>query len=164
MQKPAQLILEVPTYKADDFYDPHVPVTIRDECGVRVVLGTADDPDAPDIAIERRPGGWAIFLHPVGGSDASGYVYFLDDGRSFLAPETFGGPTPPIRVLPSHESPAEIDRPPKRRSRRRPSRSPDVPPAKALPTETSRRVGPATPFAGKLKQLASRVRRFLRSS
>ena len=38
------------------------------------------------VQVERRPNGWAIFLHPIGGGDPSGYVYFLDDGRSFVLP------------------------------------------------------------------------------
>jgi hypothetical protein len=53
----------------------------------------------PDIQIERHPNGWKIFLHPLGGSDASGFVYFVDDGRSYLLREFGCGPTPQIRVL-----------------------------------------------------------------
>ncbi|HZL38339.1 MAG TPA: hypothetical protein VFC78_23700 [Tepidisphaeraceae bacterium] len=72
-----------------EFGEPDVPIVIRRADGVRIVLGTHDyfDMHAPDIQIERRPRGWAIFLHPVGGGDASGFVYFLDDGRSFVLPE-----------------------------------------------------------------------------
>src|SRR5258707_1300571 len=48
-----------------EFGDPHVPVLVCRSAGVRIVLGSHDysDVDAPDIQIERRPGGWAIFLH-----------------------------------------------------------------------------------------------------
>ncbi len=81
-----------------EFGEPFVPVVIRRAAGVRIVLGSHDyfDGDAPDIQIERRPGGWAIFLHPLGGADPSGHVYFLDDGRSFIVPERDLGTTPPI--------------------------------------------------------------------
>ena len=94
-----ELRLLVPTYfghrncvlgveENEEFDNPHVPVLVRPAEGVRIVLGTRDYEDyhAPDIQIERRPKGWAIFLHPSGG-DPSGYVYFLDDGRSFLVRE-----------------------------------------------------------------------------
>jgi hypothetical protein len=102
-----QFEMLVPTYygmmhaKADphqdneDFGDPIVPVLIRHAEGVRVVLGTHDfeDMEKPDIQIERRPQGWAIFLHPVGGGDATGFVYFLDDGRSYLVPDGLASET-----------------------------------------------------------------------
>lgn len=103
----------VPTYNANRFPDevaagrmpefgpPDLPVVIREAEGIRIVLGTHDRDDSakPDIQIERQPNGWVIFLHPVGGSDASGYVYLRDDGRSFLLPENGLGPTPPIAAL-----------------------------------------------------------------
>ena len=64
------------------------------------MLGSHDfnDVDKPDIQIERQPNGWVIFLHPLGGSDAAGTVYFHDDGRSYLVKE-WSGPTPPIIVF-----------------------------------------------------------------
>lgn len=84
----------------EDFGNPYVPVSVHAGSDLRVVLGShANSADAPDIFIERRPHGWAIFLHPVGGSDPSGYVYFLDDGRSYLVPESGLGPTPKIEVV-----------------------------------------------------------------
>jgi hypothetical protein len=96
-----------------DFGNPYVPVLVCEAAGVRVVLGTHDyeNLEQPDIQIERRPNGWAIFLHPVGGSDESGYVYFLDDGRSFLVPELGVGPTEAIEVLDPHADVPELDRP-----------------------------------------------------
>jgi hypothetical protein len=94
-----------------DFDSPNVPVLIHEAEGVRIVLGTHDfnDMDKPDIQIERRPKGWAIFLHPVGGGDASGYVYFLDDGRSFLLKEDYWAGSNSIEVLRGHKEPPEID-------------------------------------------------------
>src|SRR5271156_3973696 len=103
-----KLKLMVPTYNANyfredvasgekkEFGDPHFPVLVCEADGVRVVLGTHDyeDYSKPDIQIERQPHGWVIFLHPLGGSDACGYVHFLDDGRSFLVKEHPYGPTP----------------------------------------------------------------------
>ena len=109
--------LEVPTYNANlfpkevesdrmpEFGPPDLPVLIHQADGVRIVLGShdLDDLSKPDIQIERQPNGWVIFLHPVGGSDPSGYVYFHDDGRSFLLPENGLGPTPRIEVLKSND-------------------------------------------------------------
>ena len=71
-----------------EFGSPLVDVSIYRQDGVRIVLHTPnmDDDDQPDIHIERRPRGWAIFLHPEGSNDPSGFVYFLDDGRSFIVP------------------------------------------------------------------------------
>ena len=105
--------LTVPTYNADlfpietenhhmpEFGPPNVPVLIHQADGIRIVLGTYDreDLDRPDIQIERQPNGWVIFLHPIGGSDPSGYVYLRDDGRSFVLPENGLGPTPSIEAL-----------------------------------------------------------------
>jgi hypothetical protein len=120
-----ELKLMVPTYLAErfatedsnsdqpDFGEPNVPVLIREAEGVRIVLGTHEyeDYEKPDIQIERRPNGWAIFLHPLGGSDPSGFVYFLDDGRSFLAKEYALGPTPAIEVLEAGHKVRELDCP-----------------------------------------------------
>jgi hypothetical protein len=121
-----ELKLIVPTYlanmprkqsKTDDspeFGNPYIPILVREAEGVRIVLGTHDyeDGEKPDIQIERRPNGWAIFLRSLGGGDPSGYVYFLDDGRSFLVPEfgyaiNAGG----IQVLAPHEDVPELDVP-----------------------------------------------------
>ncbi len=105
--------LTVPTYNAalfgaeveknlrPEFGEPNVPVLIREDNGVRVVLGTHDfaDMDKADLRIERQPNGWIIFLHPGGGGDPSGVVYFRDDGHSFVVPEFGGGGTDPIELL-----------------------------------------------------------------
>jgi len=92
---------EVATGRMPEFGSPYLPVLVHQAEGIRVILGPHDRDDLsnPDIQIERQPNGWAIFLHPVGGSDASGYVYFHDDGRSFLIPENAIGPTPAIKAL-----------------------------------------------------------------
>jgi hypothetical protein len=117
------LKLSVPTYYGtanckqnvlgaeSDFDEPTVPVLIHEADGVRVVLGTHDlnDLAKPDIQIERRPNGWAIFLHPLGGCDASGYVYFLDDGRSFLLRERASAWERSIEILRGHKEPPELD-------------------------------------------------------
>lgn len=89
-----------------------MPVLIYREAGVRIVLGTHDDGqlDKPDIQIERRPNGWAIFLHPIGGGDPSGIVFFLDDGRSFLTPD--GLSSGRIAVLDHDEKVPVLDDPP----------------------------------------------------
>jgi hypothetical protein len=115
--------LHIPTYYGDaddpsgpakgkqEFDTPIVPVVVREADGVRIVLGSHDYDDmrAPDVQIERRAGGWVIFLHPLGGGDPSGYVIFLDDGRSFLAPEHPACSTPPTELLPFCVEIPEID-------------------------------------------------------
>lgn len=120
--KPHQFRLTVPTYNAnyfdkvthetlmEEFSEPNVPVLVHEADGVRIVLGTHDydEMDKPDIQIERRTNGWAIFLHPFGGGDPSGYVYFLDDGRSYLVRE-HGGTTPAIALIASVDNLAELD-------------------------------------------------------
>jgi hypothetical protein len=122
--KPRQFKLTVPTYNAnyfgkqtlanlmEEFSAPHVPILVHEAEGVRIVLGTHDydEMDKPDIQIERRANGWAVFLHPLGGSDASGFIYFLDDGRSYLLKEHAGGPTPEIEVLEAGVELEELDR------------------------------------------------------
>ncbi|HWB00854.1 MAG TPA: hypothetical protein VG713_20320 [Pirellulales bacterium] len=115
-----ELKLLVPTYNGRayasqvekgalrEYGTPYVPIVIREAAGIRIVLGShdPDDKDAPDILVERRPKGWAIFLHPWGRADASGYVYFLDDGRSFLVKEFGRGA---IELAEVHEELREVD-------------------------------------------------------
>jgi hypothetical protein len=119
-----ELKLLVPTYygamyaKAESCQDkndsdpPFVPVLIREAEGVHVVLGTHDfdDRSKPDIQIERRPNGWAIFLNPLPGGDTSGLIYLLDDGRSLLVPD--GLHLGSIQVLDRVEEVPMIDDPP----------------------------------------------------
>ncbi len=119
-EKMDALKLMVPTYNGRwldgseielaDFDEPSVPVLVHQADGVRVVLGTHDhDYEKPDIQIERRHNGWMIFLHPLGCSDASGYVVFLDDGRSFISKENGYGPTEPIEMVEHDDAIAELD-------------------------------------------------------
>ncbi|HEY3964752.1 MAG TPA: hypothetical protein VGM05_09405 [Planctomycetaceae bacterium] len=93
-----------------DFGAPFVPVLVHEADGVRVVLGThqRQSADFSDIQIERRGNGWAIFLHPVGGCDPSAVVYYLDDGRSFVSPVPFLGPTPAIEFLGRNDEPRDL--------------------------------------------------------
>ena len=104
-------LLEKPMHARVDFSDPFVRVLVREADGIRIVLGSHDydDQDAPDVQIERRPNGWAIFLHPEGGSDPSGYIYFLDDGRSYLIPESGRCSTPAIEVRDELNEIVELD-------------------------------------------------------
>ena len=90
-------IILVPTYNGTAFPDdvesgakpeytaPLTPVTLAYDNGLRLVLGGAGlDADKPDIQVERQPGKWVIFIHPESGCDPSGYLYIMDDGRSFV--------------------------------------------------------------------------------
>lgn len=92
-----EIRVTVPTYYGNspdkekakqEWGDPQVPVLIQPDMGVRLLLGThdKDGQTSPDIYIERRPGGWVIFLHPESG-DPAGYVYILDDGSVLLQKE-----------------------------------------------------------------------------
>lgn len=103
--------LEEPNCKLPEFDEPEVPVLVCPAEGVRIVLGTHDyhDYSKPDVQIERRHNGWAIFLHPLGGSDPSGFVFFLDDGRSYVVKEECGGPTEPIELVEYDQAATEVD-------------------------------------------------------
>jgi hypothetical protein len=86
-----------------------VPVIVTADQSIELVLGTDDvnDLDYPDLVVERRRNGWMIMLNPVGGGNPSGYVFFLDDGRSFLIRQPFAGA---IHVTSKVEKAAEVDR------------------------------------------------------
>jgi hypothetical protein len=91
----------VPTYhgaragrdaeKQPEWDRPHVPVTVLESAGLRLLLGSAEKENGarPDVQLERRPHGWALFLHPNAG-DPCGCIYILDDGRTFVVPERLG--------------------------------------------------------------------------
>jgi hypothetical protein len=102
-----------PSEDLPEFGEPRVPVVVRNADGVRIVLGSHDywAKDAPHVQIERRPGGWAIFLHPLGASDPSGYVYFLDNGLSYIVPQDPCGTTPQIMVLEFGDKVRHLDEP-----------------------------------------------------
>ena len=107
-----RLELTVPTYvghrpSCTDYAEPHVPLVAYEDRGLRIVLGS-HDPDElkADVQIERRPNGWAIFLHPLGGRDPCALVYFHDNGRSWLTKE-LAGPTP--ELIECDDLPPEID-------------------------------------------------------
>jgi hypothetical protein len=89
-----------------DFSPPHVPVVMTNCEGLRIVLGTdhLDDLERPDVQIERRPHGWAVFLNATG-HETVAVVYFHDDGRCFLVPERAS--RPPLEIL--DDTPKEID-------------------------------------------------------
>jgi len=114
-----EMKLRVPTYNGKwighcglpEFSESKTPVLVCEADGVRVVLGTHDyhDYDKPDIQIERRNNGWMIFLHPLGGGDPSGYVFFLDDGRSFIVKEDHAGATESIVISEYRLAEAKVD-------------------------------------------------------
>jgi hypothetical protein len=116
-----EIEFEVPTYYGGrtaagdeylpEFGGPYVPVITHSADGVRIVLGSHEwqDVDHPDIAIERRPHGWAIFLNPIGGSDSAGVIYFTDEGRSFVVPANDFGTTPPIVMYSWESASREVD-------------------------------------------------------
>ncbi len=54
-------------------------------------LGNNDaERTCPEIAIERRPGGWALIIAGEGGEEDSGIVYILDSGESYVMLEQYG--------------------------------------------------------------------------
>ena len=92
--------------ESEEFREPFVPVLVTRCGGVRLVLGTFDYDDAskPDVHIERRPNGWAVFVHPDGG-DPAAFIYILDDGRTFILPEM--NTSMPVAIV--YEIPPELD-------------------------------------------------------
>ena len=114
MRKAPVLELNVPTYVGEqqravaaDYAEPCVPVLVYEDRGVRIVLGTHDRQAlAPDVQIERRPHGWAIFLNPLPSGDPCALVYFHDDGRSWISKFTAGSTPALIEV---DDLPPEID-------------------------------------------------------
>lgn len=114
-QRIKQLKLMVPTYnyskfpgevdrgELEEFGAPKLPVLVREAEGVRIVLGSHDyEAMTPDVQIERQPDGWMIFLHPCAGSDACGYLFFMDNGQSYLKKER-PYVTPEIKILECYE-------------------------------------------------------------
>lgn len=89
-----------------EFDEPYAPVLIGEADGLRLILGTDNpgDDEKPDIHLERRPHGWAFFIHPNAG-DPVAMLYLLDDGRTFLLPEPYT--QPPIERV--HETPRDLD-------------------------------------------------------
>lgn len=89
-----------------DFGEPALPVLITVGDSIRVVLGTHDleSQDEPDVFIERRPRGWALFIHPDGG-DPCAFIYILDDGQTYCVRDTLI-PSPMQLV---DECPASVD-------------------------------------------------------
>jgi hypothetical protein len=109
-----QLKLFAPTYYASlfpddvaaerkpEFGDPHVPILAASAEGARLILGSHDFycSEKPDIQVERHPNGWMIFLMPCAGCDACGYIYFHDDGRTFLRRERGADPANALQIIP----------------------------------------------------------------
>ena len=82
---------EVAAHQIEEYGEPEVPVTIYQQSGLRVVLGTHEpdsDTEKPDLLIERQPNAWGVFIHPDG-SDPSALLYILDDGRTYVVPEGY---------------------------------------------------------------------------
>lgn len=103
--------LEALPSSVPEFGEPMSSICASEADGLRIILGAKsyEEIDKPDIKIERRPRGWAIVLHPLGGGDPSGVVFFLDDGRSFLQRELMSGVTPLIQDINDIESVSELD-------------------------------------------------------
>ncbi len=103
-----ELALLVPTYNGGlytkgerpEFSPAETPVLIREDTGIRVVLGSHDfTADVPDVQIERRPHGWVIFIHPRGSFDACGCFYIHDDERTFYQPADYYRGSVPETVI-----------------------------------------------------------------
>jgi hypothetical protein len=85
----------VPTYYEEridtnerEFDSPEVPIVIQESAGIRIVLGTheVEGVTKPDVQIERRPRGWAIFINPDG-RETCAIIYVLDDSRTYCLSE-----------------------------------------------------------------------------
>jgi hypothetical protein len=91
-----------------DFAEPRVPVLVHESEGIRVLMGTHhwEDWDKPDIQVERRPHGWAVFISPTAG-DPVACLYMLDSGRTYVMPEKYTEPT--LEVV--DDTPNDLDTP-----------------------------------------------------
>jgi len=75
--------LTIPTYDPDGGeekeydWDRPAPLTLQDDLGLRIILGDPDNASSPDIAIERTPDRWRIFVHHDGG-DPLCYIEITD--------------------------------------------------------------------------------------
>ena len=60
--------LQIPTHDpemAEGFdYSRSYPIAMQEVDGIRIVMGDADDVNAPDVLIERDVGLWRVFVHP----------------------------------------------------------------------------------------------------
>jgi hypothetical protein len=106
--------LRVPTYYGDrpgkeEFDTPRVPIVFSDAAGARLVLGTRDPNEMgyPDVQVERRPGGWAVFINDSAG-DVVAHVYIIDNGKVYLHPEYYSST---VILDPKGEAPQELDNP-----------------------------------------------------
>jgi hypothetical protein len=61
----------------------------------------------PHVHIERRPNGWAVFLHPSGDSDPIGFVAILDDLRTVFAKEA--GLDSEVQICAAQQAALELD-------------------------------------------------------
>jgi hypothetical protein len=116
--KPEMWKMSIPTYigsqphdeqdNPPDFAEPRVPVLVHESEGIRVLMGTHNwqDWDKPDIQIERRPHGWAVFIHPNAG-DPVAFLYMLDNGKTYLMPEKYTEPA--LEVI--DDTPSDLDTP-----------------------------------------------------
>lgn len=116
VQQEDVVVVTVPTYydltleeyskRSTEFAEPRVPVAVRAGDGLRIVLGdtSISASGKPDVLIERRVSGWAVYLSLDGG-DPTGILYALDDGRSFFQPESNSG----LKILPENGTCEGID-------------------------------------------------------
>lgn len=113
-----KLLMRVPTYhrfteeaQDADFGEPLAQVMIREAEGVLIELQKPGHEeggdDNPDIVIERRRGGWAVFIrHDQGDTDC--VVCILDEGRTVICPEYYKLRAGEVSV--SEDEPVELDR------------------------------------------------------
>lgn len=92
----------IPTFDGDNYDDSRqVPITVRTEGGLRIILGRPDDSDAPDVFIERHNGHWEIALHP-GDGDPTGTIRLRDGEINYQYDPEWGGS--PAYLLTRHEA------------------------------------------------------------
>jgi hypothetical protein len=96
--QPSDWRLSVPTYygaKDRDvvFAEPNVPVQVNKAKGIRIVLGAHDFDDSPKpvVRVERRPHGWAVYIHRDA-ADPIACILILDNGKTLLLPDPVADP------------------------------------------------------------------------
>jgi hypothetical protein len=90
--------IAIPTYddtREDpaDWSRPHDLVLRESTAGLRVILGDPDDPNAPDLLIERTPDRWRVIVHPDA-SDPLCVIEFTEKAATIIPDEPGRGDEP----------------------------------------------------------------------
>jgi hypothetical protein len=96
---------DLPTYRDAGYGKPITKIRAVSRGNLTLVLGgeSANDLNAPDLCIERHPGGWTLQLTGQRGGDPAGHVCFMDDGRVRFMIEEVGAGSPGMEQIEQFE-------------------------------------------------------------